>query len=66
MVQQFDEQYGTGEAQTGFVLFLDGFENEKRAVASTLDKFRDSWTRPNWHILIQEAPEEEASGSSLP
>lgn len=57
MVQQFDEQYGSGDAQSEFVLFLDGFEREKRAVESTLEQFRSSWTRPNWHILIQEAPE---------
>lgn len=57
MVRQFAEQYGSGEAQAGFVLFLDGIEKEKRAVESTLEQFRSSWTRPNWHILIQEAPE---------
>lgn len=63
MVRQFDEQYGSGEAQTDFVLFLDGFEKEKRAVESTPDQFRKSWRRPNWHILIQEAPEKPASGT---
>jgi len=58
MVQQFDEQYGSGDAQADFVLFFDGFEKEKRAVESSLEQFRKSWSRPNWHILIQEAPEE--------
>lgn len=56
MVRQFDEQSGKDEAQADFVLFLDGFEKEKRAVESTADKFRASWQRPNWHILIQGAP----------
>jgi hypothetical protein len=58
MVRQFDEQYGKKGAQADFVLFLDGFEKEKRAVESTEDKFRSSWQRPNWHILIQDAPVE--------
>lgn len=62
MVRQFDEQYGSGEAQADLVLFLDGFEKENRAVESTLEQFRTSWRRPNWHILIQDAPEEQAKG----
>ena len=62
IVRQFDEQYGSGDAQTDFVLFLDGFEREKRAVESTLEQFRKSWRRPNWHILIQKAPEELVQG----
>lgn len=57
MVRQFDEQYGRGGTQSDFVLFLDGFEKEKRAIESTLEQFRRSWRRPNWHILIQKAPE---------
>lgn len=58
MVRQFDEQAGTSSAQADFVLFLDGFEKEKRAVESTSAQFRSSWQRPNWHILIQDAPVE--------
>jgi hypothetical protein len=58
MVHQFDEQFGTNGAQADFVLFLDGFEKEKRAVESTQDMFQASWQRPNWHILIQDAPVE--------
>jgi hypothetical protein len=58
MVRQFDEQLGSAAAQTDFVLFLDGFEKEKRAVESTVAQFRASWQRPNWHILIQDAPVE--------
>ena len=57
MVRQFDAQFGKGEAQADFVIFLDGFEREKRAVTSTRAQFRKSWRRPNWHILIQKAPE---------
>lgn len=58
MVRQFDEQSGNGAAQADFVLFLDGYEKEKRAVESTPERFRASWQRPNWHILIQDAPVE--------
>jgi hypothetical protein len=57
-VKQFDEQSGGRAPQADFVLFLDGFEKEKRAVESTLEQFRASWQRPNWHILIQAAPVE--------
>lgn len=58
MVRQFDEQTGTGVSQADFLLFLDGFEKEKRAMESTPEQFRASWQRPNWHILIQDAPVE--------
>jgi len=58
MVRQFDEQSATPAAQGDFVLFLDGYEKEKRAVESTPEQFRTSWQRPNWHILIQDAPVE--------
>jgi Permuted papain-like amidase enzyme, YaeF/YiiX, C92 family len=56
MVRQFAEQNGGAAAQADFVLFLDGYEKEKRAVESTPEQFRASWQRPNWHILIQDAP----------
>ena len=58
MVRQFGEQSGGDSAQADFVLFLDGFEKEKRAVESTSEQFRASWQRPNWHILIQDTPVE--------
>ena len=58
MVRQFDEHAGGTAAQADFVLFLDGFEKGKRAVDSTQEQFRASWKRPNWHILIQDAPQE--------
>ncbi len=56
MVRQFAEQAGSAAEQADFVLFLDGYEKEKRAVESTPEQFRASWQRPNWHILIQDAP----------
>jgi hypothetical protein len=53
LVKQFDAQYGSKEQQTDLVLFLDGYEKEKRAVVSDLPNFRQSWKRPKWHILAQ-------------
>ncbi len=63
MVRQFDEQAGTAAAQADFVLFLDGFEKERRAVESTQEQMRSSWKRPNWHILIQAPPQEAVSSA---
>ncbi|NVN89835.1 MAG: hypothetical protein HXX11_04460 [Desulfuromonadales bacterium] len=56
MVRQFAEQAAGSSPQADFVLFLDGYEKQNRAVESTLEQFRASWQRPNWHILIQEPP----------
>lgn len=58
MVRQFDAQSGTTAAQADFVLFLDGFEKERRAVDASAESFRESWKRPNWHILVQAPPQE--------
>jgi uncharacterized protein YycO len=56
MVRQFAERFGTDDAQADLVVFLDGFEKERRAVESTPERFCSSWRRPNWHILIQKPP----------
>lgn len=61
MVRQFARSFGTAASQADFILFYDGFEKDSRAVASTVDSFIESWRRPNWHILIQNAPEKTAS-----
>lgn len=58
MVRQFAQQSGGTAPQADFVLFLDGYEKQQRAVESTMEQFRNSWQRPNWHILIQDAPVE--------
>jgi hypothetical protein len=55
MVRRFGEQFGKSNGQADFVLFLDGYEKERRAIEST-ESFCSSWQRPNWHILIQDAP----------
>jgi hypothetical protein len=53
IVRQFDSQYDKPEAQFDFVAFLDGYELEGKAKESTLERFRDSWKRPKWHVLAQ-------------
>jgi hypothetical protein len=55
IAKQFDEQYGTTNAQFEFIAFLDGNERGDKAVESTLAEFRQSWKRPKWHVLVQGA-----------
>jgi hypothetical protein len=50
----FDETHGTDGQELDFVLFLDGYEKEKRAVYAGEARFRESWRRPKHHILTQE------------
>jgi hypothetical protein len=54
IVRQFDEQYRTNQAQFAFITFLDGREDEGKAIEATLGQFRQSWRRPKWHILKKE------------
>jgi hypothetical protein len=51
LVKQFDSQFGTPSQQSDLIWFLDGKEQERRAVEATLADFRESWKRPKWHIL---------------
>ncbi len=53
IARQFDEQSKKSEQQFDFVAFLDGYELEGKAKESTLERFRDSWKRPKWHVLAQ-------------
>ena len=53
LVRLFDEEQGSGREQFDLVVFLDGFERAGRAVSGSLEEFRSSWKRPNWHILVQ-------------
>jgi hypothetical protein len=55
IARQFAATYGTPAQQFDLVIFLDGFEQEKVAVESTADDFRESWKRPKWHVLTQDA-----------
>lgn len=54
MVVQFDRQYGTDEQQLDFVLFYDGIEKLGEAIPASLEQFRSSWKRLDWHILFQD------------
>ncbi|RPI79815.1 MAG: hypothetical protein EHM45_01290 [Desulfobacteraceae bacterium] len=55
IARMFDEQYGTPEQQLDFVLFLDGYEKQKKAVEANLADFRQSWKRPKWHVVVQKS-----------
>lgn len=53
IVREFDETYGTSRQQFDFVLFLDGHERAKKAVAADVGEFRRSWKRAKWHIVTR-------------
>jgi hypothetical protein len=53
IVREFDATFGTPSQQFDFVLFLDGHERERRAVAADVTAFRASRTRPKWHVVTQ-------------
>ncbi len=53
LAMQFDAEGGSQKAQTRMVAFLDGYEDQKKAVESDEKTFRESWKRPKWHILVQ-------------
>jgi hypothetical protein len=55
IARQFDEQSGTTNAQFQFIEFLDGHEREGKAVEADVTEFRQSWKRPKWHVITQEA-----------
>ncbi|NQV14848.1 hypothetical protein HQ531_05260 [bacterium] len=54
MIQQFNAEYGTPEQQLDFVLFYDGYEKRNKAISSSVEELRKSWTRPDWHIFLQD------------
>jgi len=54
IARQFDSQYGTTEAQFEFVTFLDGYERGRKSMEADVERFRQSWRRPKWHVLTQE------------
>lgn len=56
LAKLFDEELGSSRQQLEFVAFLDGFESAGAALGGTVEEFRVSWTRPNWHILLQGEP----------
>lgn len=57
----FDQEYDRKKRQLELIVFLDGNEEDHKAVLSTTEAFRQSWKRPKWHIWIQNT-EAQASG----
>jgi len=55
IARQFDEEFGTEVQQLDFVTFLDGRELANKAFEATVGEFRESWKRPEWHLLAQDA-----------
>jgi hypothetical protein len=53
IVRQFDQQFGTDQQQLDLIHFLDANEKSRRALASDVDQFRQSWRRPKWHVWMQ-------------
>lgn len=53
IAHSFDSTFGTPQQQFDFVTFYDGHERESRAVEATVAEFRQSWTRPKWHVLTR-------------
>ena len=60
IARQFDVEYAAPAQQWDMVLFLDGSEREKRALESDATRFRDSWRRPKWHVLLPDAQQARA------
>lgn len=36
------------------VAFIDGKEEEQKAVEADVQSFRDSWKRPKWYVWVQD------------
>ncbi len=53
----FAEEWQAPHQQFDLVLFLDGDEGGKRAQASDVAAFQESWKRPKWHIVSREFSE---------
>jgi hypothetical protein len=53
----FSEEWQAPHQQFDLVLFLDGDEGGKRAQASDVATFQESWKRPKWHIISREFSE---------
>jgi hypothetical protein len=51
--QQFSQNYNTDRQQVDLVLFMDGFEKNRKAVKSDVSTFLTSWQRPKWHVIQQ-------------
>ncbi|MHC4991629.1 MAG: YiiX/YebB-like N1pC/P60 family cysteine hydrolase [Planctomycetota bacterium] len=52
LVQKFDEEYDSEDAELEFVLFLDGSGRTKGFEERDAVALRRSWRRPKWHIIF--------------
>jgi hypothetical protein len=52
-VQLFARDLEEGETQFDFVLFLDGYERQGRAVHAQVVDLAASWERPKWHVFVR-------------
>jgi hypothetical protein len=53
VVQLFARDLEEGETQFDFVLFLDGYERQGRAVHAQVVDLAASWERPKWHVFVR-------------
>ena len=56
IAKHFSDTYHKLDRQMDFVLFLDGYEKEIIALQADISSFLESWKRPKWHIVMQDAP----------
>ena len=49
--EKFTVEFGTANAETELILFLDGNEKNGLAVEADETTFANTWTRPKWHIV---------------
>lgn len=59
----FDAEAGREDRQFDLVAFLDGREDEGRAVPAGEEEFRASWRRHKWHVFTRG---ESSSGAARP
>lgn len=50
----FDEEFDKENRQFTMVAFIDGKEEEQKAVEADVQSFRDSWKRPKWYVWVQD------------
>ena len=51
LVEKFEMENGSPEAQLEMVLFLDGNEKTEKVLERDTEAFKSSWKRPKWHIV---------------
>lgn len=54
IARYFSETVEMPQSLFEFVVFLDGNETLERSEYSTLEKAKESWKRPKWHVFLSE------------